>query len=307
MKNKQKGLSFSIEGSEGAGKTVLSMLTRELLKETTGFPVLSTREPGGTPVGEAIRSILKNSQYSDMNPTTNVLLFNAARSELYYRIEVPFLENNPHGILLKDRSRLSTITLQDAEGANISYINSVQKPFISIPDRFVIIDIPVQETIVRMTAAQNSNGNREVDWRDNHRVEILEKIRENYLSFAAKHKEQCIVLDCFDDPWDKAARIKLEAVKILRGNDGDPLDQNELDNSQRVFSLEARNIALNHKVWDSREQKEVPFLDIYGLRDEVERAREQLNYPSREELQREMHEKWRFMGLEGFSMGVERR
>lgn len=307
MKTIQRGVSFSIEGSEGAGKTVLSMLTRELLKETTGFPVLSTREPGGTPVGEAIRSILKNSQYSDMNPTTNVLLFNAARSELYYRIEVPFLENNPHGILLKDRSRLSTITLQDAEGANISYINSVQKPFISIPDRFVIIDIPVQETIVRMTAAQNSNGNREVDWRDNHRVEILEKIRENYLSFAAKHKEQCIVLDCFDDPWDKAARIKLEAVKILRGNDGDPLDQNELDNSQRVFSLEARNIALNHKVWDSREQKEVPFLDIYGLRDEVERAREQLHYPSREELQREMHEKWRFMGLEGFSMGVERR
>lgn len=307
MKKNQRGISFSIEGSEGAGKTVLSMLTRELLQQTTGFPVLSTREPGGTPVGEAIRSILKNSEYSSMNPTTNVLLFNAARSELFYSVEVPFLENNPHGVLLKDRSRLSTITLQDAEGANIGYINSVQKPFISIPDRFVIIDIPVKETIVRMTAAQNSSGNREVDWRDNHKVEILEKIRENYLLFASRHKDQCLVLDCFDDPWDKAARIKLEAVKILRANEGVVLDRKELEDFQRVFSLEARNIALNHKIWDSREKKEVPFLDIYGLRDEVERAREQLHYPSREELRGEMHKKWQFMGLEGFSTGVERR
>lgn len=301
------GVSISIEGPEGAGKTILSMLTSELFKQTTGFPVRSTREPGGTPVGEAIRGILKNSEYSDIDPMTNVLLFNAARSELFHKVEEPFLKDNLHGILLKDRSWLSTIALQDAEGADIKYINFVQEPFISIPDRFVIIDIPVEETIVRMTAAQNGNASREVDWRDQHTIETLERIRENYLSFAVKHKERCIVLDCFNDPWDKAARIEVEAVKILREREGIILDGQEIKNFQQEFSLEAKNIALTHKTWDSRNKQEVLLFDIRELREEVENARIQLGYPSREELQKKMHEKWQFIGLEGFSVGRERR
>jgi len=305
--NLNRGISFSIEGSEGAGKTVLSMLTRELLKETTSFPVMATREPGGTPLAEEIRKLLKNAKFSDMEPRTNVLLFNAGRSEVFSKLEIPFLEKNPYGVLLKDRSRLSTIALQEAEGADIGYIKSIQEPFISIPDRFLIIDIPVKETIVRMTAAQKNGGNREVDWRDHHRVEILEKIRENYLSFAVQNRDMCIVLDCFDDPWDKAARIKSEVFKMFAEREGKVFEPNELGSLQKTFSLDAQRIALNNKTWIPTLKREVPLVDIHELREIVEFARKELNYPSREELQREMHEKWQFMGIEGFSGGIERR
>ncbi len=300
------GLSFSIEGSEAAGKTLLSSLTRILFEETTDFPVLATREPGGTPVGEKIRAILKAEEFKGMHPITNVLLFSASRSELLFGREIPFLTENPHGILLKDRSYLSTKTLQTVDGVSMKYINNVQLPFTEIPDKFAIIDIPVLETVARMTAIQKTSGNREVDWRDTQTMENLEKIRGNYLSFAATNRDKCIILDCFDDPWIKAARIKLEAYRVFGEREGKLPGSGELKELYTTFVAQAEEITLNHKTWISGAEEMKKTFDIYGLRDAVEEARAELGYPGREELQAEMHQKWNFMGLEGFSGGIER-
>lgn len=303
------GISITIEGPEGAGKTFLSSLTRTLLEETTSFPILATREPGGSELGEdKIRPILRDERFKNMHPFTNVLLYSASRSEVFFMKERPFLEANPRGILLKDRGWLSTLTLQSVDGANMEYIMDVQRPFMSIPDKFAIVDIPVLETVARMKAEYKVAGKREADWRDKVSQENLAKIRDNYLSFIVKNKERCFVLDCFDDPWIKAGQIKLEIYRKFCDQEGEVPIDNNYDETMflKKFSEEARYVVDNHESYDYTKHAMVKTFDIDELRKEVEDARAELNFPGRDELQAKMHEEWRQLGIEGGSSGIER-
>ena len=221
------GISIAIEGSEGAGKSTLAMVTKLLLKETTDFPIKITREPGGTILGEMIRGILRGEDFKDMNIHTNMLLYSAARAELYYKVEEPFLEQEEGGILIKDRSWLSTAVFQVADGISSKYVDSVQGPFSHVPDKFAVVDIPVLETLARIKAIYKDLGEREEDWRDKQTEDKFETIRRNYLSYVVGHKERCTLLDCFDDPWEKAARIKLVAVSLLSTKEGNVLSREE--------------------------------------------------------------------------------
>ncbi len=280
---------------------MLTKLVVELLRETTGYSVMVDREPGGTDLGEQIRHLLKNESFRDMHPLTSAYLFSAQRSELFHKVETKFLQENTLGILVKDRSWLSTVVLQVAEGADPEYIEILQKPFVSIPQKFVIIDIPVEETVVRMEAAFRYSSEREVDWRDKQTQELLGRYRDNYLSFAAKNRDKVLVLDCFDDPWDKAGRIKLEAVRTLMAQEGKVLSGDEGNQLHNIFSGEAKRIV----DLDS----ERPVLRVYDINDrrkQVREVRQKLAYPSIDELRIKMHDEWRARGLEGFSSGIER-
>lgn len=297
------GISIGIEGSEGAGKSLLKVLTYELLTKTTSLPVLPTREPGGPDLSEMIRSMfLKSETFKNMHPVSNMLLYTAARVELFFTVEKPFLERNPYGVLIKDREWLSTKNLQSVDGVGPEYIDAVQQPFTSIPDRFVIIDIPVPETVVRMETASRFNSNREVDWRDTQTQENLERIRQNYLLFVSKNRERCILMDCFDDPWVKAGQIKLEVVKSFARWEGKAVDSPELSELLDIFQQEAKSIV------DEDSEKDILW-QTYGIdkkRKEVEDVRIKMGYPNRDELRARMHEEWMSLGLEGFSSGIER-
>src|SRR3990167_7897835 len=108
-----------LEGPEGAGKTTIANTTRELIEQTTNLPVLGVREPGGTKVGTAIREILlKGQDFRDMDPTTGMLLFTSARNELYEKVIKPFTIKNPNGVIIGDRTWLSTLAIQPTEGVN---------------------------------------------------------------------------------------------------------------------------------------------------------------------------------------------
>lgn len=303
-------VSYGIEGNEAAGKTFLMTLTRILLQKTTNFPVLALREPGGTELGELIRPILRNEKFRNMHPVTNTLLYTAPRSELFFNVETPFLENNQYGILLKDRTWLSTLSLQSVDGANIDYIRSVQKPFMGIPAKFIIIDIPVQETVARMYAEyKRENNNREPDWRDKQNVSVLARIRSNYLSFLQANKDKCILLDCFDDPWFKAGLIKHDAIRTFVANkEGGGLGENIILKPLGVYVNEAKYIADTDtaKIFTDEGAKYVKTFDIEKYRQEVEEARRELGLPDREILREKMHEEWRELGLETVSSGIER-
>jgi len=295
------GISIAIEGSEGAGKSLLASITTDLLRTTTDLSVIVTREPGGTALGEMVRGILKGEDFRGMHPMTSVFLFSAQRSELFHKVEEPFLRDNPTGVLIKDRSWLSTVALQVAEGADSGFIDTIQSPFRNIPDKFAIIDIPVLETVVRMMAEFKYSSNREIDWRDKQTQENLVRYRDNYLAFAVENKDKCLILDCFDDPWNKAAIIKLDMFKILAEREGEVLpNEGQLLNT---FSEGARMMVQADSEKDEQWQK----YGIEARRKAVEKARVELNYPSREELRAKMHDEWRSLGLEGAFSGVERR
>jgi len=304
------GISYGFEGNEGAGKSLLFNLTRRLLEKTTGFPVLAIREPGGTQLGEnEIRPILRNEKYKGLHPLTNTLLYSAGRSEVFFQVETPFLEKNQLGILLKDRTWLSTVALQTVDGADIDYIMNVQKPFMSRPDKFIIIDIPVEETVTRMLAEyRRKDTGREPDWRDKQDIKTLSAIRQNYLNFVVNHPDKCIVFDCFDDPWVKAAEIKLDIFKTFNSVEG------TISNAESALILpdfiEEAKVATDDLLEEvrlfSRQGSDFNPYNVNKLREDSDVARKELGYPSREELQKQMHKEWQNLGIEGGMSGRER-
>jgi dTMP kinase len=98
---------ISIEGPDGAGKTTQAMLLVERLKATVAR-VLYVREPGGTPVGEELRRILKSG--GDISPRTELLLFEAARSEIVDKVIRPALARGE--VVVADRFSDSSVAYQ---------------------------------------------------------------------------------------------------------------------------------------------------------------------------------------------------
>jgi dTMP kinase len=102
-------LFITFEGPEGSGKSTQARLLYQRL-QVRGYPVILTREPGGTRIGEMIRRILVDLQNTEMAPTTEILLFSAARAQLVNELVRPYLETG--GIVLCDRYADSTYAYQ---------------------------------------------------------------------------------------------------------------------------------------------------------------------------------------------------
>ena len=103
-----RGRLLVVEGLEGSGKSTAIKILAELLTKQ-GIPYLSTREPGGTALGESLRQILKNL-HEPLDPRAELLLFYAARVELIKQVIVPALAK---GIwILADRFELSSLAYQ---------------------------------------------------------------------------------------------------------------------------------------------------------------------------------------------------
>lgn len=100
---------ITFEGPEGGGKTTQIQLLQELLLRQ-GYSVLTTREPGGTPIGNAIRSILLDAAHTAMSERAEALLFNAARAQLVDEVIRPALARGQ--IVLCDRYADSTLAYQ---------------------------------------------------------------------------------------------------------------------------------------------------------------------------------------------------
>jgi dTMP kinase len=100
---------ITFEGSEGSGKTSQIPALARVLSES-GYNVLTTREPGGTHIGDQIRVILSDQGNSAMQARTESLLFLAARAQLVSEVIVPHLESK--GIVISDRYADSTLAYQ---------------------------------------------------------------------------------------------------------------------------------------------------------------------------------------------------
>ena len=144
---------ISIEGSDGTGKTTQSIALVNNLKKHNNDAILA-REPGGTNIGEILRKILKNDK--NIEPISELLLFQAARTELIEKVIFPALNSNK--IVVVDRYKDSTLAYQGfGRGLDmelITLLNSVTTKNLE-PDLTILLDMPVKEAIHRTRQRQS--------------------------------------------------------------------------------------------------------------------------------------------------------
>ena len=146
-----RGKLIVFEGAEGAGKTTQIKLIAERLA-SAGVSVVAVREPGGTPVGDAIRGILLDSEHH-INPAAEALLFMASRAELIAREIQPALARGD--VVLLDRFFLSTYAYQVVgRGLPEDEVRAANRLATGglVPDLTLLLDIPPAEGLERADA-----------------------------------------------------------------------------------------------------------------------------------------------------------
>ncbi len=187
-----KPIFISFEGPEGAGKTsVLEALISEL-KTKLGDDLVTTREPGGNPISEAIRSILQPEEDNDMDKRTEALLYTAARRQHLVENIKPALDQNK--IVISDRYVDSSLAYQGGgRGLGIDNIWEINQFAIDglLPDMTIYLDVPVEIGLARV----NENRQGKIDRLDKESISFHQKVRETYLKLQSEFSDRIKIVD----------------------------------------------------------------------------------------------------------------
>ncbi|MHB8482226.1 MAG: dTMP kinase [Nitrospiria bacterium] len=205
------GVFITFEGIEGSGKSKhIIQLSADLKKE--GFPVVVTREPGGTPIGEKIRNIILNPEHAEMDSTTELLLYLATRSQHIHEMILPALKENK--IVLCDRFHDSTYAYQGG-GRGLDF--KVIEPFVQIlfhhlkPDLTFLLDLSPKIGLERIEQRKSLNRI------DAENLAFHETVRSNYLSLVNQEPSRFRVIDSHRDYYEVHQEILKEAHTFLKG------------------------------------------------------------------------------------------
>jgi dTMP kinase len=209
---RKRGRFITFEGTDGCGKsTQMKILAARLRAE--GSDVLETAEPGGTPIGRKIRSILLDSANQELSPTAELLLYFAGRAQNVDEWILPALDRG--NIVLSDRFTDSTLAYQGAaRGLGRDVVMTIHEIACRglLPDLTIYLDIDL-ETSLERAHARNRNLEGDDERRmDEQAVEFHERVRAEYLNLARLEPERIKVIDGRADRETIAERI-WEAIK----------------------------------------------------------------------------------------------
>ncbi len=201
-----QGKFITVEGIEGVGKTTnMEFIHQHLL--ASGKDVVLTREPGGTPLGEAIRALLLDPQYKGMNPDCELQLMFAARAEHLDKVIRPAIEAGRW--VLCDRFTDATYAYQGGgrglDTGKIAVLEQlVQGTF--RPDLTLLLDVPVEVGLERA-------GNRSAPDRfEQEKVGFFERVRQSYLDMAREHGGRYRVIDA----GQTLAQVQRQLEEVLQ-------------------------------------------------------------------------------------------
>ncbi|ACB76606.1 dTMP kinase [Opitutus terrae] len=192
LKSKPTGKLISFEGSEGSGKsTQMSMLAARLQKD--GRDVVTTREPGGTEIGEQVRNIIvHNSRGDEMCAETELLLFAAARAQLVREVIAPAMQKG--SIVLSDRY-LDSSTVYQGIGRNLAADPVAQINRFAVgnvmPDLTIVIDVPAEVGLARIRQRASDLPDR----MERENIDFYKKVRDGYLVLAKGMADRFVVID----------------------------------------------------------------------------------------------------------------
>lgn len=180
------GIFITLEGMDGAGKSTHIPMILQLL-QAKGREVVSTREPGGTPLGERLRELLLHEV---MHAETETLLMFAARREHIAQVILPALNRGAY--VLSDRFTDATYAYQSgAKGVLPQKIASLEEWVQADlqPDLTLLFDVPVEVSVSRLAGA------RAPDKFERETADFFKRIREAYLARANRYPDRFRVID----------------------------------------------------------------------------------------------------------------
>ncbi len=197
---------ISFEGGDGAGKTTQAALLVDRL-QMAGMDAILVREPGGTPLGERLRPLIKGEVPA--SPMAELLMFEAARAELVSEVIRPALDAG--SIVVSDRFSDSTIAYQGyGRGMDLSVIESLNRTATGglQPHVTLLLDIEPSTALARVGP---ENGGR-VDPADQQRfeeqpLEFHERVAEGYRALAAEEPSRWFVIDASRSPEQIAEHV----------------------------------------------------------------------------------------------------
>jgi len=200
---------LSIEGGEGAGKTTVLRALRDAL-QADGFEVVSTREPGGTPLAERIRELLLDPTHEPAAPETELLLMFASRAQHVREVVLPALARGAW--VVSDRFTDSSYAYQGAaRGLDAEFIAELERRTVGIePGLTLLLDLGVAHGRER-TRGRDLLGGTAPDRIERERDGFFERVRAGFLARAAQHPQRMRVIDASPD----AGQVATSALAVL--------------------------------------------------------------------------------------------
>lgn len=199
-----RGRFITLEGTEGVGKTSnLEHVCR--LLEAAGHDVVTTREPGGTPLAESIRSLLLKVREEPVDPTVELLLVFAARAQHIARVIEPALAAGRWVVC--DRFTDATFAYQGGgRGLSMDVIATLESLVQGDlrPDLTLYLDVPVDVAAERIAGRDHDRFERE-------HMDFFLRVRKTYLDRAACEPERVRVVDASQD----LAMVQAEISRVV--------------------------------------------------------------------------------------------
>ena len=200
---------ITFEGPDGSGKTSqVAPLAQHLQKE--GYSVLITREPGGTQIGDQVRTVLFDLENVAMHPRTETLLFLASRAQLVEEVIRPHLQKD--GIVLSDRYADSTLAYQGfGHGNNLEQLRCLLEFATGAlsPDLTLLFDVEVETGLRR----REKGG----DWNrlDAYDLAFHQRVRAGYHRLAAEKPDRWITINAEQPPELVQAAVRNVVMERL--------------------------------------------------------------------------------------------
>ena len=196
---------ITLEGPEGSGKSSQLPDLAEFLSGQ-GWDVLTTREPGGTPIGDQIRQILMRLDNQELHPRTEILLFLASRAQLVEQVIKPALREGK--LVLSDRFGDSTLAYQGyGHGIDLATLRAMLDFATDMlkPDLTLLLDVDVEIGLQRKR--------KEDEWNrlDAYALAFHQRVREGYHELCRQEPERWRVIDAMQ-PKDAVQLALRQAV-----------------------------------------------------------------------------------------------
>ncbi len=204
-----KGIFISMEGPDGSGKTTQIKKLEEYLTNK-GYDVLITREPGGTRISEAIREVILNKDFTEMDPVTEMLLYASARAQLVAEVIGPAIEAGK--AVISDRFVDSSVVYQGiARGLGVETVYELNAHAIReyMPNVTFMLDLPAEEGIRR------KKDQKELDRMEQESLDFHKKVAEGYRQLAALAPERIKVIDATLPIDEIYGMIKSDVKRLL--------------------------------------------------------------------------------------------